>query len=260
MGAGGDTLQAKILAGGSSGNLIWIGNDEISLIFDPGIPKTLIEKSLLSENIRPDFVNAIFVTHCHKDHISGVSFANKYHIPVYASEGEWKEPKLQCVESDLRNIVKSGKHVISTADEKNAVIITPFNTHHNAYEPLGYTIENTECKISICLDTGKVDDEMLEAMKDSNIYIIEANHDIDILQDSDYHENLKARIASDLGHLSNDQTAAALKQLVKGNEELIYITHLSSSNNMKNLAEAVISNALYEKGLYHNTSYKLEVL
>lgn len=251
-------MEVKILASGSSGNCIAIRSGDQAILIDAGIARTKIEKRLNEVGIRADQIAAIFITHAHGDHIKGVPLANKYHIPVHASDGEWKG--ISAVDEDLRRIIKD---VVSSGEitvVSNELSICAFKSHHDAHFPLGYTISNGECKVSVCMDTGHVDHEMFEVMKDSDIYIIEANHDPDMVVESNYPLSVQARILSDIGHLSNEQTASALVKLVKGRGERIYLTHLSSSNNMPKLAEMTVNAALRKKGFEEGTHYHLEVL
>ncbi|MED4124055.1 MBL fold metallo-hydrolase [Halalkalibacterium halodurans] len=251
-------MKVNILASGSGGNCIALRSGDTTILVDAGIPKTKIEKRLLEVGIRPDEIKAIFITHAHKDHICGLPLANKYKIPVYASEGEWKE--INSVDEDL--FVNLGMHdgQLLGDDAFPAMEITSFDVHHDALEPKGYVFYDGKTKVSICLDTGKVDEEMLEAMKESNIYIIESNHDEDMVEASDYPRSVKARILSHIGHLSNLQTAKALSRLVRGLGEKIYLTHLSTNNNLPALAEGTVKRALAEEGLKAGEDYEIEVI
>lgn len=246
-------MKVNILASGSGGNVIALQTTQSTILVDVGEAKTKIEKRLLDVGIRPDAINAIFITHAHSDHVKGLPIANKYNIPVYASQGEWKS-------------MKSIKPEISYYIEANEEIpfkdftITAFQTHHDAFEPLGYVIESNNTKVSICLDTGHVDADMLNAMKDSDIYIIESNHEPALLEVSKYPNSVKARILSDIGHLSNEQTANALSKLVQGKGEKIYLTHLSSSNNYPELAKMSVIRKLASKSLKRVEHYNIEVV
>ena len=248
-------MKIDILASGSSGNCIAVRSGETTILVDVGIAKTKIEKHLLEVGIRADQVNAIFITHAHCDHIKGLPLANKYRIPVYASESEWKS--IKGVDEDLINAVKANVTIAAYP-----FVIIPFGVHHDAFEPMGYTLTEVETrkKAVICLDTGHVDDEMLRTMKDSDIYIIEANHEPNMVDVSDYPNSVKARIVSHIGHLSNEQTAEALKRLVKGKGERIYLTHLSRKNNLPALAEMTVKRALKQNGFVAGRDYEIEVV
>lgn len=245
-------MKVDILASGSSGNCIAITIGDKTILIDAGIAKTKIEKALLEVDIRPDQIEAIFITHAHGDHVKGLPLANKYKIPVYAGEEEWKDINL--VDDELIHTIDT--EVVSF-DQIN---VYAFDVHHDAYDPVGYAVETNGFKVSICLDTGKVDEIMLQEMKDSDIYIIEANHEPRMVEASDYPNSVKARIISDVGHLSNQQTAEALYKLVRGKGERIYLTHLSSNNNMPALAEMTVKRELLKKGFVAGKHYVMEVV
>jgi len=243
-------LKVDILASGSSGNCIAITVGESTILIDAGIAKTKIEKALLNVGIRPDNVEAIFITHAHGDHVKGLPIANKYKIPVYAGEGEWK--KLQSVDSELMNPIKMVKQI-------GEFKVVAFPTHHDSLEPLGYVVLSNEIKVAICLDTGQVDSIMLNAMAESNIYIIEANHEPKMVEASNYPNSVKVRVLSHIGHLSNEQTADTLSKLVQGKGEQIYLVHLSSSNNLPGLAKMTVMRSLKNKGFIAGKHYEIEV-
>lgn len=248
-------MEVNILASGSGGNCIALRSGGITILVDAGIAKTKIEKRLLDVGIRPTEIKAILVTHAHSDHVKGLPLANKYKIPVFASSGEWKS--IKTVDSDNQRIINAYEDF----NFEKEFYISSFKTHHDAHDPLGFTVSDYQGnKCSICLDTGKVDDEMLEAMEFSNIYIIEANHEPNMVEVSDYPNSVKARIVSHIGHLSNEQTAEALGKLVNGLKERIYLTHLSSKNNMPALAEMTVKRALLRKGFKENKDYEIEVV
>lgn len=258
-------MKVDILASGSAGNCIALTSDDSTILIDAGVAKTKIEKRLLDVGIFPQNIEAIFITHAHKDHTKGLPLANKYKIPVYAAEDEWKDiqgvdEELQINLPDKDDEHKTGNILFEYEGYGEWFKVIPFNVHHDAYDPKGYVVQSQNKKVSICLDTGRVDKEMLEVMKGSDIYIIEANHEPKMVEASNYPESVKARILSDVGHLSNKQAAAALSKLVKGKGEKIYLTHLSSKNNIPALAEMTTVRALAKKGLIKNKHYKLEVI
>lgn len=247
-------MDVKILASGSSGNCIALTSNETTILVDAGIAKTKIEKRLLDVGIRPDRIKGIFITHAHSDHVKGLPLANKYKIPVYASEGEWK--LINSVEDELKRLIGSGEGI----DLQEQFYIEAFKTHHDSYDSLGFTVHDYSGKCSICLDTGHIDDEILQAMTGSDIYIIEANHEPNMVEASDYPERVKARILSNIGHLSNQQAAEALSKLILGKGEQIYLTHLSSKNNFPALAEMTVKRALAKQGYIDGKHYFIEVI
>lgn len=252
-------MKVDILASGSSGNCIAITSDEKTILIDVGIAKTKIEKRLMEVGINPSTVEAILITHAHGDHIKGLPLANKYNIPVYATTGEWKN--IKTVNEELRDLIfkEDGLYEPHMFDMGEIGVI-PFAVHHDAYEPVGYKVLAGNKQVSICLDTGKVDDHMLEMMKDSDIYIIESNHEPRMVEASNYPKSVKARIVSHIGHLSNLQTAEALTKLVRGTGEKIYLVHLSSHNNLPGLAEMTVKRELLKKGFMVGKHYELEVV
>lgn len=259
-----NAMKVDILAGGSGGNCIAIQSGDTTILIDAGIPKAKIERRLLDVGIRPDKIAAIFITHAHKDHVQGLPLANKYQIPVYAGEGEWKD--IQGVDDGLKCIIRRASGLYEPfAFDMGEFGVFPFPVHHDAYEPLGYVIccpneaLDEPAKVSICLDTGHIDRDVLDAMSDSDIYIIEANHDRDMVEASDYPARVKERILSDRGHLSNEQAADALAKLVQGHGERIYLTHLSKTNNLPALAANTVRLAMRRKGYEEGKHYHLEV-
>lgn len=252
-------MKVNIIATGSDGNCIHLQSGSTGILIDAGKWKRDLEKRLLANNINAATdIQAVFITHSHNDHIRGLTLAKKYLFPVYATHGEWQ--KISGVDDDLKHVLETtyGKYDRVQIGE---MTIYPFKVHHDALEPVGYAIEDDSGnRVSVVFDTGQIDPDMLEMME-GNIYIVEANHDVDMLQNGPYDDYLKDRISDPhRGHLSNDQTAAALQKLVKGRGERIYLTHLSSNNNTPELASHTVRMALFEKGFINRRDYSLEVV
>ncbi|MCM3632896.1 MBL fold metallo-hydrolase [Paenibacillus camelliae] len=250
------TIVKVLSTGSKEGSVVYIGTGESSILIDAGPAKKNIKKFMLDNNFNPAKVDAILISHEHKDHCGGIAFADDYKIPVYASEGTLKELK----RSETGKIVKHLKTFILDGLRQTFISVTPVNVMHDAAEPLMYVIQTHDTKISVMMDTGTITKDMLSAMAMSDVYILEANYDEDMLANGDYHDGLKYRVSSDTGHLSNAQTAEALNSLVRGIGEHIIITHMSAKNNTPELAEQAIKLALFDKGLVKNKHYKLEVL
>jgi phosphoribosyl 1,2-cyclic phosphodiesterase len=249
-------MYVKVLASGSDANMVYVGNGETAVLIDLGLAKTKAEKILIENGIDPTKITAVLVTHEHGDHCRGLAFADKYKIPVYASEGT------------LKALDRLGSGCIMKANEgrildafRDFFVVIPFRAHHDAADPLGYTVTDKQgFKVSVLMDTGKVTGDMLVAMSNSDIYVFECNHDEEMVKDGDYPDVTKSRILCDVGHLSNDAAAAALTKLIRGNGEQIYLTHMSSNNNMPALALATVKRALKAKGFIAGQHYHMEVI
>ena len=252
-------MKVNIVASGSNGNCVHLQSAGTGILIDAGKWKRDIEKKLLEHGVNAATdIQAIFVTHAHGDHIRGLTLAKKYHIPVYATDGEWK--KIGGVPTELQRTLETTHSKYDPVDI-GILQIHPFRVHHDALEPVAYAIEDDdENRACVVFDTGHIDDEMLNMM-DGNIFIVEANHDIDMLKDGPYDDYLKDRIASPhVGHLSNDQTAEALAKLMRGTGEQIYLTHLSTTNNLPALAAGTVKAMLGRMGFREGRHYTLEVI
>lgn len=249
-------MKIDIIASGSSGNCIAITENERTILIDIGIAKTKVDKALAQVGIVPSQIVAVFITHAHGDHIKGLPFADKYKIPMYCTKGEIDK---------IKHFSKGREYPLEIVEAEKRVslggfVITPFKTHHDSMEPVGYTIKTNLHKASVCLDTGIVDNNMLEAMIGSDFYIIESNHEISMVENSSYPNSVKARIVSHIGHLSNQQATEALLKMLKGVGESIYLVHLSDKNNAPSIARMELVRELMRKGWDQGKHYKLEVI
>jgi phosphoribosyl 1,2-cyclic phosphodiesterase len=249
-------MDVKVLASGSDANMVYVGNGETAVLIDIGLAKTKAEKILIENGIDPTKIDGVFVTHEHGDHVKGLAFADKYKIPVYGSEGTLKALERM----EWAKLIRAGSGRVIDALRPSYMTVEAFAAHHDAAEPLGYTISNKECKVSVLMDTGKVTTDMIMAMYDSDVYVFECNHDEDMVMNGPYHDALKQRVLCDVGHLSNDAAAAALAKLIRGKGEQIYLTHMSSNNNMPALALATVKRALKAKGFIAGQHYEIEVV
>lgn len=249
-------MKIDIIASGSDGNCIAITEAGQTILIDIGIAKTKVEKALASAGITPNQILGVFITHAHGDHIKGLPFADKYKIPMYCPKGELDKIKRFSKGKEYPfEIVKAG-----ISDTLEDFVVTPFNTHHDSMEPVGYTIQTSGHKASVCLDTGHVDNEMIEAMTGSDFYIIESNHEVLMVENSNYPNSVKARVISHIGHLSNQQATEALLKLVKGAGEYIYLVHLSDQNNTPSIARMELVREFMRRGWQQGNQYHLEVI
>ncbi|HHV46616.1 MAG TPA: MBL fold metallo-hydrolase [Tissierellia bacterium] len=222
------------LSSGSSGNCQYIETDRVRILVDSGFSGKRIESLLSSINVRPDEIDYILVTHEHIDHVKGVGvLSRKYDIPIYANEKTWISMACLIGNIDDKNIriFKSEK-----AFELEGLGVYPFKISHDSAEPVGYCFHYGNIKISIMTDTGWVNDNMKEAIKGSSLYLIESNHDVQMLKEGSYPWPLKQRILSTKGHLSNMDAARTLAEVLRGNGEIVLLGHLSKENNVPEVA------------------------
>ncbi|MBQ7583030.1 MAG: MBL fold metallo-hydrolase [Lachnospiraceae bacterium] len=223
------------IASGSSGNCTYAGDDETHLLIDAGISGKRIEAGLNGLDLTTADLNGILVTHEHTDHIGGLGvIARRYDLPIYATPGT-----IEAISSQPRlNIPDHLFHVVR-ADEEFSIggfDILPVPVSHDAAEPVAYRLENNGTRVSIATDLGIYDDHMVECMRDSDLLMLEANHDVHMLEVGPYPYMLKRRILGEKGHLSNDLCGRLLTELISDRLQQVILGHLSKDNNMEELA------------------------
>lgn len=240
-------LKFCSLSSGSSGNCQYIEAGETKILIDAGFSGKKVEALLKSIDVEPETIDAIFVTHEHIDHSKGVGvLSRRFDIPIYANKNTFLG-----MEKTVGKLKEKNIKVFTTGEDLNFkdLDIHPFHTFHDALEPVGYSIFYKNKKISIITDTGWVNNEMIDKIKGSDLYFLESNHDIEMLKFGSYPYHLKQRIMSTKGHLSNDDAATLLCNILKKEKEIVLLCHLSQDNNAPCLALQTITNTLKDKGI-----------
>ncbi len=228
------------IASGSSGNCIYAGSDATHILVDVGISGKRVEMGLAKLGIAGSELDGILITHEHADHVSGLGvIARKYGVPIYATRGTINA---------LRRMNGTGKleddlfHEIHE-DEKFTIkdlVIAPMQISHDAAQPVAYRIAYGDKRVGICTDLGCYNDYTAECLKGMDALLIEANHDVNMLQVGPYPYYLKQRILGDRGHLSNENSGRLLSRILHDKLQTILLGHLSKENNLPELAyEAV---------------------
>lgn len=240
-------FKVSILASGSSGNSLYIESDRKKILVDAGLSGKKITSLLAEVGKKPEDLDALLVTHEHRDHIHGVGvMARKYKLDVYANEQTW-----QAMDGMLGNIATEQKHIF----EMGKVLtfgdmdIESFGVSHDAAAPQFYRFYKDGKSFVMLTDTGYCSDHVRGIIRDADAYLVESNHDLEMLRMGPYPWSLKQRILGDRGHLSNDDGALVMTDIIGDRTKRIYLGHLSKENNIKELAHMTMENTLREKDL-----------
>lgn len=237
------------ISSGSDGNCIYIGGKDANVLVDAGISGKKIETGLGEIDVNPAKLDGIFITHEHGDHVAGVGvMARRYHIPIYST--------VETIYAMLhtRNVGKIPSELLHYVepDQKVSVKdmeITPFSISHDAVNPVAYTFEEDGHKIGVATDLGTYNDYVVDHLKESEVLLIEANHDVNMLQVGPYPYVLKQRILGKKGHLSNLLSANLLCDLVDEKVKHVILGHLSKENNFPDLAYETVKCELQDRGI-----------
>ena len=235
-------MKIKTLSSGSKGNCSIVLCNNTNIIIDMGISYLTLKRSLEENSLSFADFQGILITHCHKDHTSGLStLVNKTKLNVYIPEAMYDSLK-QYVPKD-RCIFIDDKFNI------NDISIELIHTSHDAPYSVGYIIEYNNRSLVYVTDTGYINRKYLKKMVNKNLYLIESNHDEVMLMDGPYPRFLKERVISDKGHLSNTTTSKYLKQIIGDNTKTIILAHLSEKNNTEEKALEAIHNEGLDKNI-----------
>lgn len=248
------TFSFSVLASGSTGNAFFISTDKERILVDAGVSGKEMDRLLSEVNINPQDLTKILVTHEHSDHIKGLGIiARKYDLPIYANEKTWK-----AMEGGIGKIKLDQKFVFHLEETKTFgdIDVESFGVSHDAAEPMFFTFHNNGKKVALVTDLGYVSERIKKTVEDADAYIFESNHDVSMLRMGRYPWNIKRRILGDTGHVSNDDCALALSEIIGNKTKRIYLAHLSQDNNMKDLARMSVENFLDAPIKIHDTDPK----
>lgn len=261
-------MKLYSIASGSSGNCICVGHEKTHVLIDAGISKKRIEEGLCHKNINPKDINGIFITHEHSDHTKGLGvFVRKYNIPIYGTRETLDYIRFQCnnisgtkgamgnIDPDLFVEIEPDKKCIL-----GDLVINPFNIYHDALHPVGYRIESDNKSVAVATDMGHFDDYIINNLKNLDAVLIEANHDIRMLETGSYPYPLKQRILSDTGHLCNEMCGRLIDLILSNKMKKIALGHLSHENNLPALAYESVRNEInLSDSEFHADDFSMEV-
>jgi len=240
------------IASGSNGNCTFISDSNTNILVDIGVSKKRVEEGLKEKNIDPKDLDGIFITHEHSDHISGLGvFSRKYNVPIYSTSETIEYIKYQCsnisggkgslgcVDPDLFNVIDSDSDI-----KFKSLNIHPFSIYHDAVNPVGYRVSSGGEKVAVATDMGHFDDYIINNLKGLDAILLEANHDIRMLETGNYPYQLKQRILGDYGHLCNEMSGRLLDIILHNNLKHVALGHLSHENNYPDLAYESVRNEI----------------
>jgi phosphoribosyl 1,2-cyclic phosphodiesterase len=181
-------------------------------------------------------LDGILITHEHSDHISGLGvMCRKFGIPIYATRGTIEAIKnvstLGAIDDALFNEINADEEF-----DVNDITVNPMRISHDAAQPVAYRFQSGEKRMAVATDLGMYDEYTVESLQGMDALLLEANHDINMLQVGPYPYVLKQRILGNKGHLSNELSGRLLSRLLNDKLKTVFLGHLSKENNLAELA------------------------
>ena len=227
------------LYSGSKGNCTLVRMGGTTILVDAGRSARYLCAKLGACGITPYGVDAVFVTHSHGDHTSALAtFTKKYGIPVHAARHVAREISHLCADGTLV------EHPLRFRETVGGITVSSFVTSHDTYESVGYRFECDGHVLGVATDLGVVTDEVKRGLCGCSAAVIEANHDVEMLMSGPYPPELKRRILSARGHLSNESCAEFAVYLASQGASSLLLAHVSEINNSLELARAATERAL----------------
>ncbi len=231
-------ISIGTLCSGSKGNCTLVKYRDTALLVDAGRSTKYIREALCSLGMVPEDIGAIFLTHSHTDHTSALKvWCSHYGTPVHASGAVCDALRGKCGEALVR-------HSILFEERIGDITVKSFATDHDSYGSVGYRFETDEGSVGIATDLGHVTDGVRRGLCGCSAAVIESNHDVDMLLSGPYPYELKQRILSRFGHLSNESGAEFARFLADNGTSRLMLAHISEINNTPELAYRASASAL----------------
>lgn len=232
-------MLVTVLASGSKGNSTLIKTEKLNILIDAGMNLKYISDKLSELNMTIDDINYIFFTHTHNDHIEALKTIVKKHHPILCM-GQKMFMDLEYL-NDYKDIL-----ILLDSLDIEDIHIDVIKTSHDASESVGYIFTSGESSLVYITDTGYINNKYFKLLHNKNMYIMESNHDIEMLLHGKYPPWLKTRVLSDKGHLSNKSSAFYLSKLIGNKTHYIMLAHLSHENNTEDIAVNTLKETLQE--------------
>ncbi|MGL5917306.1 MAG: MBL fold metallo-hydrolase [Culicoidibacterales bacterium] len=247
-------MRFTVLASGSKGNITLIETQGGKYLIDAGLSAKKTMQLLTQLDLTIDQIQGIFVTHEHGDHVGGIRvLCDRYEVPIfihaqtYAALKENHRPKTR----ERVHFIESGIHQIGPFE------VDAFPLSHDVAYMLGYTFSIKTKKLVYVTDSGYVNQNLYEKLRNADAYVFETNHDPEMVRMSGYPFSVQQRILSDVGHLSNEDSARVLANLIGTKTKMVVLAHLSQENNTPDLAKLTVENVFRELNVPNHFSLML---
>ena len=229
-------MRMMNIASGSSGNCTYIGTENTHILIDAGISNKRIEEGLKAAGLSGKDLSGILITHEHSDHIRGLGvLARKYRIPLYGTE-----KTLKAIAS-MKSLGEIPGECFFPVNPDNGFLVgdlkaEPFHIDHDAADPVAYRVTDGRSHVAVATDMGHYNEYVVSHLTGLDALLLEANHDVRMLETGPYPYYLKMRILGDYGHLSNENSGRLLSRVLNDRIRHIFLGHLSKENNFEDLA------------------------
>jgi len=238
------SVQVFALASGSSGNAMLVRSQGANILIDAGLPLRTMAAALTKRGVGADGLDAILLTHEHSDHSCGAgAMSRRTGAPIVANAAT-----IQAYADREALPFRSCELATGETIRIGSINVRSFCVRHDAADPVGFVLETAETRIAYFTDAGCVTGGMRNALRGCQLAIVEANHDVDWLRRGPYTAEMKARVASDTGHLSNDSCGDLLAERLEQDGPLtIWLAHLSRVNNSPALARRCVAERIAQR-------------
>jgi phosphoribosyl 1,2-cyclic phosphodiesterase len=244
-------MRITSLASGSSGNSFLIRDDGAAIVVDAGLSGKQMADRLTKAGCDPEQVDAILVSHGHTDHTKGVGvLSRRYKLPVWINSGTRRVAGKSIGSPHKVEIFETGK-IFHVAGFK----VHPFSVPHDCADPVGFRISRGDSAIGIATDLGTATGLVMNILTGLDVVVLESNHDPQMLRDGPYPWELKQRVRSRVGHLSNPDSSKLLRRIVSDKLKGVILAHVSETNNHPDLAldcaRRSLTDFLENEGILH---------
>ncbi|MBN1879324.1 MBL fold metallo-hydrolase [bacterium] len=240
-------MNIALLGSGSEGNAVLIADGSSAILVDAGFSGSRLQERLNVTGYSFSDIRALVITHEHSDHVRGAGvLARRLRIPVFATEGTLRGGRSKFGHLPHTHCLEGGRPI-----EIAGFQVHPFDISHDAEQPVGFVVEHGSARLGVCTDSGCVTHLMRQRLRLCDALILETNHDSTMLLAGPYPWELKQRIRSRVGHLSNDDAGGLLEELWHPGLSHIFLAHLSRENNLPDLARLAAEDALRRAGCFN---------